>query len=73
MQTLEKKQGRGRPANTLGRHRRDEKKEIKLTIRLTPTARHSLQDTIACYLGENISISEMMERIARGELLLVKP
>lgn len=62
----------GRPADIPTRHRRDEKKDARISIKISGYAKESLRDIIAYSLGENTSISECLEQIARGELKLIK-
>lgn len=49
-----------------------EKKNKKLTLVVTETCSVTIRDAVATSLGENISLSEMMELISRGGLKLVR-
>lgn len=70
--TMEKISEIGRPVALFTRHRRDEKKDARISIKISGYAKESLRKKINYELGENTSISECLEKIARGELKLVR-
>ena len=45
-----------------------EVKTARFSVKVTPGAKENLREVVASSLGEKISLSDMLEQIARGQL-----